>query len=480
MKCALRWMVIFAFWGGGCAHVNEGRLDPVIQFKFQGYVLNDPISYDEIESSVNMGLQGAFSNQIDIVKGGHDNNIRFPHSRREKSIYKTDFTIRDPRLTNNAGADPLRARFELISKGDRLDPKVVVIGQVNDLTENLYLRCHIDIDGDGRIADEEFIEKPFDDYILNKNKFSMTLTHPRLRFLGNTPLGITFHINRNISPWDLPGMIYLKDFIKKDPVITVSCSHPRECEFRLGENTYAIVFQFRTRSNVAVIVSYSLFRVEMLGERNCRVLRPMINQQKLKPESPFYIDDEEYVLVNIPSSFDKIVIGKTREHVKKSFSGQIGDMIPEWGRIDLIENQLIAPDALKGSYVVMTFEEQRKHEKYAYNKFRLIADKLSSPHTKLIVVSRFVDYQALHQSLARTPEMNYHLIQDEPLHHSSYSSKTISKDKVSSIMWVNKQKTTMIMDPDGVIVWREEKSLYDALPEIVEFLKKTGEEVPEG
>lgn len=188
-------------------------------------------------------------------------------------------------------------------------------------------------------------------------------------------------------------------------------------------------------------------------------------------EEPMRVGDRWMIIRKIDKSLASVTLAEPNGNFKAPSRAMVGDRLPDFARLDLIGRSIVTAADYKGKYIVLSFSSNNGNTQYQYNGYRLMGERMRKDgdgRYALIFVASYMNYEEFFAQTAGNTAMPFVLF----VNRDFMSRGNEEKSNLTSIFWTSEgQPLTIVADPQGKIILRESRDLYDLLPQVLQILQ---------
>ncbi len=227
-------------------------------------------------------------------------------------------------------------------------------------------------------------------------------------------------------------------------------------------------FEFRLTGNISPDrVAFHAFQVlETKNEKTEKLY------EQLDLTQPFRLGDDWFYLAKIEPDLSSITIAQPVEGFAAPFIGRIGEISPNWARLDITTRDLFTGASQQDRQMVLFFSDESQRADYRYNGYRLLGDRIkamTNDKAMLVVVENNIQYENFYSATAGMGQLNYRLIGSRDFTRNNDEKSSLNK--IFSV--APNHAVTLLLSPGGIINLRKEKPLLDVLDTVIAAINGT-------
>lgn len=338
--------------------------------------------------------------------------------------------------------------------------------------ERYVIRVRFDINEDHQFSPDECREGAlrFDDRQIPGYPMRMLrLTFEKSGLTGpdGKPLPVTLTIRQNMGMGYYGGRPGQPEMVLGRAVqVTTSVPLPLAAKIGTGANPASLRLQANIQGARVDLSRYTLGK----GAPSSLPYRES-GRSPASLKEPLQLEGRWWVIKKIDKDLASLTLAEPGPNFKAPARGMVGETMPEWTRVDLVTRAIIAPSDFRGKYLVMTFTGNNNPQSL-YSGFRLMGERLKKDgdgKVALVCVPSYIDYEQFFAQCSGNVDLPFALTPNNDIIDRSGGENA----RLSATFWISEsQPTTIVADPEGKIILREEKELGALMGEIIPLLKQ--------
>lgn len=187
---------------------------------------------------------------------------------------------------------------------------------------------------------------------------------------------------------------------------------------------------------------------------------------------PLRIGERWWMIKSIARDLGSVTLAEPGEGFKAPERAQVGDTLPDFARVNIVSRSIITPTDYRGKFVVFAMSGNNASSQYQYNGYRLMSERLhkdGGERVAVIFAVSSVNYEEFFAETSGREELGFALVGNRDFLNRTSNEE---RNNLATIFWSSEgQPLTIVANPEGKIVMREQKDLYDLLPRVLELLR---------